>query len=154
MLLSELLRPSLITVGLDARSKTQAIGELVDVLVQDHEIAMKNRSSVLEAVLESEDAQHSGMERGIAVPHGLSDKLEDVICAVGIAPKGVPFDCLDGQPATIIVLVVAPKRSYAAEIRMLTGIQNLLKHDSLRAGILKARTSQEVFDLIEKEEMK
>lgn len=153
MLLTEILRPELIKIGLEAQSKREAISELVDVLVQEHEVPLKNRDGVLEAVLESEAAQGSGMEGGIAVPHGLSDRVEDLICAMGVSKSGVPFDSLDGQPARVVILVVAPKRSFAREIRTLAGIEHLMAHATLKEGILAASTSEEAFSLIEDEEV-
>jgi len=154
MLLSELLRPDLIKVGLNARNRSEAIGELVDVLVQWHEIPMSQRHEVLEFLLEHEDSRASGMERGIAVPHGLTDAVEDVLCALGTAPQGIPFECLDGEPATLVVLLVLPKRNFSGSVRTLAGIEHLLEHDTLKDQIVAAQTAQAAYDLIEEEERK
>jgi mannitol/fructose-specific phosphotransferase system IIA component (Ntr-type) len=154
MLLTEILRPGLIKVGLEAQQKREAIGELVDLLVQEHEIPLKSRESVLEAVLSNEAAQGTGMESGIAVPHGLTDEVEDLICAMGISKAGVPFESLDGAPAKLVILVVAPKRSFAAEIRTLAGIQHLMEHDSLGTRLMQASNQEAAFDLIQQEEAK
>ena len=152
MLLSELLSPDLIEVGLNAESKDEAIGELVDLLVQGHEISMAQRQQVIGQLLEHEEVHGSGMEGGIAVPHCLTDIVEDTLCALGTAPHGIPFECLDGAPAKLIVLLLLPKRNFAGTVRTLAGIQHLLEHETLTDQLVDAQTAQAVYGLICQEE--
>ncbi len=48
MLLHEILRPELIKIGLEAEKKRETISELMDVLIQYHEIPMNQRDILLE----------------------------------------------------------------------------------------------------------
>ena len=148
MLLSELLRADLIKVGLEATSKREAVGELVDLLVQRHEIALSARAEVLEALNAHESTNVSGMEGGVAAPHGLSDRLEDLICALGTSKAGIDFHATDGKASQIVVLLVAPKRNFAGEVRALVGIQHLFDNPGLKEKILAATTADGVFDAI------
>lgn len=148
MLLSELLRTDLIKVGLEATSKREAIGELVDLLVQRHEIALSHRAEILETLNARESTDGSGMEGGIAVPHDLSDRVEDMICALGISKSGVDFQALDGKPSQVIVLLIAPKRSFAGEVRALCGIEHLFESATLKDKILAAATADGVYEAI------
>lgn len=152
MLLSELLHPGLIKVGLVAESRDEAMGELVDLLVQRHEIPMSRRQQVLDHLLEHEQAHGSGMEKGIAVPHCLTDEVEDTLCVLGTAPHGIPFECLDGAPANLIVLLLLPKRNFAGTVRTLAGIEHLLEHKTLKDQLVAAETAQAAYDLIVQEE--
>lgn len=152
MLLSELLRPDLIDIALTATNKSEAIGELVDLLVQWHEIPLSRRHQALELVLEHEETHGSGMEDGVAVPHCFTDTVEDILCALGTAPHGIPFDCLDGEPAKLIVLLVLPKRNFTGTVRALAGIQHLLEHTTLKDQLVAAETPQAAYDLIHQEE--
>jgi len=152
MLLSELLRPDLISTNLDAQSKRQAIGELVDLLIQQNEIPMKARAEVIEAILEQEKVVTSGMEDGIALPHGATDRVEDIVCALGISRTGIDFTSRDGEPTRIVVLLVVPRGSLVGEVRALAGVQHLLNHDHLRKALLEAPDAKTAFELIEKED--
>ena len=152
MLLNELLRPELIKVGLEAQDKEEAISELVDLLVQEHEISMKHRQGVVEDILAAEKDQGTGMEDGIAIPHALTDNVEDLLCAIGTSKDGVSFNCLDGKPANLIVLLVAPKRNFIGEIRALAGIQHLLEHETLNNKIVESDSAAAIYKLIEAEE--
>ncbi len=149
MLLCELLRPDLIKVNLEAENKNEAIGELVDLLVQQHEIGMAQRAEIIGSIQAREQILSSGMEKGIAVPHGASDRVEDILCALGTAPKGIPFDTLDGGPADLVILLVLPRRNFTGEVRALAGIERLLEHQSLKAEIVATTEPGAIFKLIE-----
>jgi len=152
MLLSELLRPDLIKIGLAARNRNEAIGELVDLLVQQHEIPMSKRQRILDLLLEGEDEHGTGMEHGIAVPHVGTDEVDDILCALGTSRDGVPFETLDGQPADLIILFVMPKRNFVGMVRSIAILANLLGHEKIKDKIVAAPTPQAVYDLIEEEE--
>ena len=150
--LHEILRPELIKVGVEAEKKREAISELMDVLVQYHEVPMKQRDVLLDAIYEDEDSLGSGMERGIAVPHLATDLVEDIICAFGIAPKGIPFRTLDGKLAKIIVLLLVPKKDFDGEVQAIRGVQHLLDNQDLVTKLLSVSGPGEAHKLIEAEE--
>ena len=64
---------------------------------------------VHEALVIRERSMTTGMENGIAIPHAAVDGIEEVIALMAIAPDGVPFETLDGEPARIIVELVIPR---------------------------------------------
>ena len=152
MLLGELLHAGVIKTRLEAQNKIEAIEELVDLLVEAHEIPLAARDHIVEAVMEREESMSTGMERGIALPHGASERVDDVIIALGIAPAGIPFDSLDGQPAQIVVLLLLPKNKFQAHVRTLAGIAHLMLNRDLCAALLKADDPDRVLALIETEE--
>ena len=148
MLLHEILRPELIKVGLEAEKKRECISELMDVLIQYHEIPMNQRDILLEQLYANEDALGSGMEHGIAIPHIATDRVEDVICALGSAPRGVPFGTLDGKPARLVLLLLVPKKNYEVEVKAIAGIQSLLDDTAFVEKLLACISPQEAFQLI------
>jgi len=152
MLLSELLRADLIKVGLDANEKREAIGELVDLLVQRHEISLSKRAEVLEALESHEETNVSGMEGGIALPHAVTDGVEDMLVALGTSVRGIDFHAADGGTSNLIILLVAPKRDFAGEVRTIVGIQHLFDHGTLKEKILASATADSVFAAIQEAE--
>lgn len=152
MLLSELLRPDLIKIGLDAKNAREAVGELIDLLVERHEIPLSRRQQAVELVLEVEDARASGMEKGIAVPHAVTDSVEDILCALGTAPHGIPFRSPDGLPADVVVLLLLPKHNFVGDVRTLACLERLLEHATLKDAIVAAQTPEAAFALIDREE--
>ncbi|MCP4639808.1 MAG: PTS sugar transporter subunit IIA [bacterium] len=152
MLLGEILRPGLVKTRVEAQDKFEAIEELVDVLVDAHEIPLSMRDHIVEAVTDRERSMSTGMEHGIALPHGSSDRIDDIVGAIGIAPNGIPFESIDGQPTNIIILLVLPKDKFQAHVRTLAGIAHLLSNATLRDSLLKAPDADTVVDLVEREE--
>ena len=154
MLLHVLLRPELIKVGLEAEKKREAISELMDVLVQYHEVPMNQRDILLDGLYENEHALGSGMEQGIAVPHLATDRVDDIICALGTSPGGIPFGSLDDKPVKLVVLLLVPKKSFEGEVQAIAGIEHLLANKELVAGLLRAAGPLDAYKLIETAEEK
>ena len=152
MRISELLNETTIKMSLEAKSKTAAIEELVDVLVEEHEISLSDRTAVISAVLKREEMISTGLELGIAIPHGAVDCVGDVVGALGICKEGMEFESMDGEPSHLIILLILPKDKYSAGVRTMAGITKLLTHDTLREQIVQATDSSEVMDVIIEEE--
>ena len=106
MRLTEFLSYTAVKTDLEARDKVAAIEELVDLLVEEHELGTVDRAAVIESVLTREESMSTGLEHGIAIPHGAVDSIDDVVAAMGISREGIDFQCLNGQPAHIIILLL------------------------------------------------
>jgi mannitol/fructose-specific phosphotransferase system IIA component (Ntr-type) len=154
MLLSELLRPELVKAGLEAQKKTEAISELVDVLVQYHEIPMAQRHAIVEEFIANEAVFGSGLQKAIALPHITTDRVSDIICALGTAPAGIPFVSRDDKPARIVLLTLAPKKSIVEEVRMLAGVERLLEREGVAQRLLEAKSGEDIYAIIKEEEAK
>ena len=152
MLLSELLHAGVIKPHLEATNKTEVIEEMVDLLIEGHEITISLRNHVIETVMERETTMSTGMENGIALPHGATDRVTDIVAALGTAPQGIPFDSLDGRPARIVVLLVLPKNKFQVHVRTLAGIAHLMSNEALRELIIDADEPEDILELIENEE--
>lgn len=146
--LSELIRDDLVKVGLEATDKWEAIEELVDLLISAHELRLTDRDKVVDAVFVRERSLTTGLEHGLALPHGAVDRVDDIIVALGTSQKGIPFQSLDGRPARIVVLLVIPKGSFQRHVRTLAGIAELANDFKLREKILEAQTACEIMDII------
>ena len=152
MLLSEILHESVIVTGFEASSKEAAVEKLVDVLTDAHEIPLSLHDHVLETVMEREASLSTGMEHGIALPHGSSEKIDDIIGAMAVSPEGVPFETLDGLSARIILLLVLPRRNFQGRVHTLASIAHLLENPEFRTALQKATSAAEVLSLVEAEE--
>ncbi len=152
MMVSEFLNEATIKIGLEAHTKTAAIEELVDLLVEEHEVSLANRATVIQTVMKREEMVSTGMEHGVALPHGAVDCVDDVVAAFGIAPNGVEFESLDGKPAQIIILLILPANKYSASVKTMAGISRILTQAELRQKVLVATTPEEVMDIIIEEE--
>jgi mannitol/fructose-specific phosphotransferase system IIA component (Ntr-type) len=150
--LSKFLRPELIKVGLEAKDKWDAITQLIDLAKQAGEIPPEHRDKILETVFERERSMSTGMEKGIAIPHASLALIDHVVGAIGIARTGIPFESLDGQPASLIILLVIPKDKFQQHVRTLAGIARLFNHDEMTRALRQAKNPDEAMEIITEEE--
>lgn len=153
MLLSEILHPSVVKLGLEAQNKHEAIADLVDRLVQAHDLPMSQRDDIIDEVTARENHSSTGMEHGVALPHCGTDRVNEIIGAIGVSKDGVPFDSADGEAASIVILLVLPKRGYAERVHTMAGVAHLLENVELREAIRAAKDADALLSAIEKAEM-
>jgi mannitol/fructose-specific phosphotransferase system IIA component (Ntr-type) len=138
---------------MEASDKWEAIEMLTDLLVAAHEIRLMDRGEVLAAVTARERSLSTGLERGLAVPHGSCECVSDIIACLGVSRKGIPFESLDGEPAHLIVLLVIPKGTFTRHVRTLAAIARLASTPELRQRILEAASPEEVTAAIHESEL-
>ena len=146
MRLIEILKPQNIKVPLDARSKNDAIAELVNLLAANGEIT--DAKKVLDAVLEREATRTTGIGNGLAIPHGKCTGTLDLVMAIGKAATPIDFAAVDGKPVTVIWLLGSPPDKTGPHIHALARISRLMTIDKFQQALRAAKTSQEVYDAI------
>jgi len=152
MKITDFLDKQAIKVGLESTEKEDALKELVDVLDAVKEIG--DKKSIVRALIERENLGSTGIGQGIAIPHGKTDRVKELIAILGISRKGVNFEALDGEAVYIFFLLVAHKDSAGPHLKALAQISRLLR-DSYFCELLKrCKTPDEVYDLIRREEEK
>ncbi len=152
MQLGEILHEGVIKTRLEAENKYETIEELVDLLIDAQDIPFSLRDHIVEAVLEREKSMSTGMDHGVALPHASSEKVDDIIGALGVAPEGIPFETLDGQPARLVILLIMPRHNFQGHVRTLAGIAHLLANPGFREAVINATEPKTVLRLIENAE--
>ncbi len=150
MLLSELVTPQRIKVPLVSTSKQAIIAELVDVLAANGDL--NDRDKVLQAVLEREKVKSTGIEFGLALPHGKSSGVNELVLAIGKPAVGVDFQSVDGQPSTLIFLLVSPLDKTGPHIQALAKISRLVSVNNFRNKLLAATSAKELYQAIKDNE--
>ena len=148
MKLLDLIRRRLIVPDLRATDKRAAIEELVDFLVASGDVPAHNRAAVVKAVHGREDFMSTGMEHGIALPHGVTDVVPEELAAIGISKAGIPFESYDGNPARIIILLLTPTMKALTRVRTLAEIAKVVNDGELREKIIAAQTVEEAIQLL------
>jgi mannitol/fructose-specific phosphotransferase system IIA component (Ntr-type) len=141
--LLDLIRGRLVVPSLRAREKRAAIEEIVDFLVAEAAISVAVRPPVAKAVHGREDFMSTGMEHGIALPHGVTDAVAEELAAIGISKEGIPFDSFDARPAHIIILLLTPIEKAITRVHTLSEIARAVNDPGVRAGLVRAATVEE-----------
>ncbi len=140
------LRFATILPRLKARTKDEAIKELVDAL--DRAGDLKDRELVLSDVMARERAMSTGMQDGVALPHGKTDGVDGLKVALGISNEGIEFESLDGKPARLLFLVVSPRKIAGPHVQLLAAIGSFLRDGATREALAAAGTETEARRLI------
>lgn len=146
MLLSELLSADRVKVPLGSRTKDDLLRELVDLAIPNSD--PDARDAVLGAVRERERELSTGIGAGVAIPHGKTTCVDELVMAAGVAPVPVEFDALDGQPVQLFFLLVGPESASGAHVKALARISRLLRRESLRNDLRAARSPHEFLDVV------
>jgi fructose-specific phosphotransferase system IIA component len=140
--LKKLLSEKNVFLSLEGNSKNEIITEMIHRLVISGLIT--DEASAYEAVLQREQKMSTGMEGGVAIPHGKTDSVGHLVPAIAIKKDGVDFDSIDKQPSRIFIMTISPAKSSGPHIQFLAEITGLLKNPKKRDEILSARTWEEV----------
>jgi Kef-type K+ transport system membrane component KefB/mannitol/fructose-specific phosphotransferase system IIA component (Ntr-type) len=146
--LSDYLKPELLEPELKGTKKTEIICELLELLASRGLVRDIDQAS--KAVLDREAQMSTGMEEGIAIPHGRTDAVDNLVCALGIKREGVDFGSADGKPSRIFLLVLTPQTGADPYLQFVVSVMRVLDAQG-RARVLSAKTREELHEILTKE---
>jgi len=150
MKVTEFLDVKGIKLDLQASEKQDILKELVDVLADVKDIG--DKKLILKALLERESLGSTGIGQGIAIPHGKTDKVSELVSVLAMSKKGVNFEALDGEPVYIFFLLVAPKDAAGPHLKALAQISRMLRDTYFCDLLRRCESAEQVYELIRKEE--
>ncbi len=146
MNLRKILARELIDVDLPGGSKPEVIEALVDLVVRSGRVS--DRQAAIDAVMERESKMSTGIQSGIAIPHGRCDAVDDLLACMGISRNGVDFGSLDGEPSRIFIMTLSPSNRTVPGIQFLAEISKILRKEENRRRILSASGPDEILKLL------
>ena len=146
MNLKKLLSEDTIIFNLKGTTKEEIIQEMIDLLVLRGRI--KDRDAALKAVLDREQKMSTGMQHGIAIPHGKTDSVDKLVTAMGLKKEGVDFGSMDGKPSTIFIMTISSISRTGPHIQFLSEISQVLNDPEKRERILQSQNASEVLDVL------
>jgi len=129
-------------LDLEADTKDGIIAEMVNRLCTAGKIA--DREAVLQAILFRENKMSTGMENGIAIPHGKTDQVNELVAAIGRKIDGIDFDSMDQKPSRIFIMTVSPASHSGPHLQFLAEVSKLLKEEEPRRRILDAKKVEDI----------
>jgi PTS system nitrogen regulatory IIA component len=134
--LNAALAPAVILPRVHASSKRQALQMLCEALAEQ---AGLNARATFDAVLLRERLSGTGMGEGVAIPHARVPGLDAPIGAFARLEPPVDFDALDGRPADLVFLLLAPQGRGADHLKALARVSRLLRRAEVRERLREAR---------------
>jgi PTS system nitrogen regulatory IIA component len=146
MNLKKVLSLDTVWVDLKADTKNGIIEEMVDRLVVAGKIT--ERDAVLKAIFEREEKMSTGMQNGVAIPHGKTAAVKSMVAAVGLQKEGVEFDSMDGAPSTIFIMTVSPIERTGPHMQFLAEVSRLISQPAEREKLLASKTHADIYQLL------
>jgi len=146
MFLQDVFPPDFIKVDLEAEDKDEAFEELTDFFCQSH--ALDIREEVLDALHIREAKMSTGIQKGIAIPHGSTNAVNAVCGVLGISRKGVDYDALDGNPVYLLFTILAPREDSETHLRLLKRLAELLENPEFYIDLQAQKDAQGAYRVI------
>ena len=146
MNLKSVLTAETISLKLKGSSKNEIINELLDILVAAKKIS--DREAALNAIMDREQKMSTGMKHGIAIPHGKSNTIDDLVACIGVSENPVDFDSLDQEPCRIFIMTLSPVEKTGPHLQFLAEISLLFKSAEKRQEILDAQSADAIISIL------
>ena len=140
------VRNSTFVPHLEGNTKEAVIAELIDTLARAGKLP--DRDEAYRAVMEREATMSTGLENGVALPHGKSNTVPRLVAAFGLKREGIDFKALDGKPSNIFVLVVSAVTRANEHLQFLAAVGRALSCPAVREKLLETKRIDDVADVL------
>ena len=114
-----------------------------------------NKDDAEHAIMAREQLMSTGVGNGIAIPHAKTDAVKSIILSVATIKNGINYKSVDKKKVFAVFMLLAPKDSASENLKVLTAIAKILRDNPhFLEKLINAEKSDEVIELIAKEEMK
>ncbi len=140
-------RPATVLLSPQVNDKWALLDAMVEAAAEAWEFSPDLAAESRRCLVAREESVSTGMEAGIAVPHAAVAGLPKMIIGMAILPQGLEFESLDGQPSTVVVMILVPKSEKLAHLQTLTEVARRLSGRVFRQSLLDAQTGEQVVEL-------
>jgi PTS system nitrogen regulatory IIA component len=155
MKLSEILSLERIDTHLSAHDKPEVLRALSTLIAREQPAhtgngngSVASADAIARVLGEREALASTGVGDGVAIPHGRLPGLDHFVAALAIRKEGVPFDAIDGRPASIFFAVVGPERASGEHLKCLARIGRVLRDDGVRMRLLQAEQPADALAIV------
>lgn len=152
MRLRDILTEDRVKIPLESIDKDQIIEEMINLI--DESINLKNKEEILKAVMDREAVMSTGVGEEVAIPHGKSNGVSEIVAALGITKKPIDFKSLDDKPVRLVWLLVGPEDKTGPHLKALSRISRLMHKKEFREELIKTRLPKRLLQVITSEEDK
>src|SRR3989338_8252140 len=129
-LIAKLLPPSNILLDLDVTSKKRMFEQAGLLFENNQGLA---RSVVFDSLFARERLGSTGLGQGVAIPHGRIKGLKEALGAFIRLAQPVPFDAPDGNPVTLVFVLLVPEKATEKHLQILSELAQMFSDKALRS---------------------
>ena len=147
--IDDVINPSLVVLDLDATDRDAAIAEMAQRLVGDGRVT--DLEAFIDVVRRREEESPTGMEMGVAIPHGKSAAVSRAGVVFARSRQGIDFGSEEGVDSKLLFLIAAPESSADLHVTLLSRLARKLIHEDFRAALAEADTEEEAMEVLRRE---
>ena len=152
MELADLIVSAVIFEGDAPSSKEGVVEQLLLKLAEDGHISPADVPALLAEAMRRESLGSTGIGQGVAIPHAKNAAVPRLLGILGLFRPPVNFDSIDGEPADIIALLLAPRDPPGIDRRRASNVSKKLLRlfcdGEFRGRIRRARSAVEITELL------
>ncbi len=152
MKICDLLDETHILFDMKPGEKAQVLADFTKELKNRNLIS--NEKAILNELLARESLGSTGLEKGIAVPHALTEEVREPFLALGIVKNGTDYEAADQKPTFVFFLLLGNSARPGIQLRILAHICRLVKETNFVEKVQKLKNPLDVCQLLENEEEK
>jgi len=143
-LISKLLAPDNILLDTESTSKKRVFERVGLLFENNQQIA---RSQVFDSLFAREKLGSTGLGHGVAIPHGRIAKLRDATAAFVKTSHPIPFDAPDGEPVSLIFVLLVPERATDLHLQILGELAQMFSDPQFRNRLQECEDAPSIHQL-------
>ncbi|KAB7668466.1 PTS sugar transporter subunit IIA [Bacillus sp. B1-b2] len=144
---SKVISKELIELNLQATTKTEVIEELTKILFVNG--CISDEEGFIRDVMFRENEGVTGLEKGIAIPHGKSEYVLKTSIVIGRTNTKVEWESLDGEPINLIILfAVKDSDKTTTHIKLLQKVAILLADEEIMEKFQTLQTKEAFLEVL------
>ncbi len=129
----------------DSSSKKRVFERVGILFENSRQIA---RSQVFDSLFAREKLGSTGLGQGVAIPHGRIKGLRDAVGAFIKTHTPIPFDAPDGQPVSLIFVLLVPERATDLHLQLLGQLAQMFGDNSFREQLQNSNDPVAIHQLL------
>ena len=135
-------RGGTVVQSLSSQDKFDAIRELIHKAPVFAGLGCRDKLE--EAVVQREKILSTGLGRGVAVAHGTTDTIDEIVIALGISQGGIDFDSFDNAPVHLLFVITNPPSRQMEYLVALSTVTRLVRDDVFRQSLRATAPAREI----------
>lgn len=148
--MSEFVVRDAIVADLQATTKEGVVREMVQSLQRAGCFADSPTDQIVSAIMRREQLGSTGIGRSIAIPHAKHVGTDRLIGTIALSRAGVEFESIDSQRVHVLVLLISPQDRPGDHLRALENVVRSMRNDKFVEDLRNAKSSDEIWQLIQK----
>ncbi|WP_080872702.1 PTS sugar transporter subunit IIA [Oceanobacillus timonensis] len=113
-----------------------------------HKRAIDCQKDIVDGLFERENQSTTGFLDGFAIPHVISNKVNQVSVFILKNEQGIDWESMDGQETIFFIALLIPEESQSHHLKILSSIAKLLMDEKIRQKLLQAANKEEIYGLL------